>query len=65
MARLAQAIDEADKLTELAALGSWYRSRRGRSPVLSSLEIAELATGLLFASHKNPSIGALIASNDL
>ena len=65
VARLAQAIDEADKLTELAALGSWYRSMRGRSPVLSSLEIAELATGLLFASHKNPSIGALIASNDL
>ena len=58
VARLAQAIDEADKLTELAALGSWYRSMRGRSPALSSLEIAELATGLLFASHKNPSIGA-------
>ena len=58
-ARLAAAIRQAEHGVDPVALGSWLHAmllpgsqRRPRE------EIAELAIGLLFASHKNPSIGA-------
>ena len=64
-ARLARAMQAAEPLYSAisdATVGSWYRFVRGigevEVPHRSHAEVAELAIGLLFASHKNPSIGA-------
>lgn len=59
--RLAAAIACAERGADPATLGSWLRAAAtlpGELARRPSAQVAELAIGLLFASHKNPSIGA-------
>ena len=59
--RLAAAIACAERGADPATLGSWLRTAAtlpGELARRPSAQVAELAIGLLFASHKNPSIGA-------